>query len=144
MKKRTTPGGRRTMTCRWCGLPIIHLVKAGRPREFCHAGHRQQNYVWGRLTGDRITLALIAERDHYQCGICSGPVNMSAEDNLGPSIDHVIPVSAGGSSLATNLQLTHRGCNNAKRDRLEFSRPVQGTEGTRQLSLLDPAASDSV
>lgn len=33
---------------------------------------------------------------------------------LWPSVDHVTPLSRGGADDATNLQLVHYGCNQAK------------------------------
>jgi len=37
---------------------------------------------------------------------------------LSPSVDHVIPVSAGGSDRDDNLRAAHWGCNKAKGDQL--------------------------
>jgi len=37
-------------------------------------------------------------------------------DPLAPSIDHVIPLSKGGTNDLANLRLSHWGCNYSKRD----------------------------
>jgi len=53
----------------------------------------------------RLKDAVIA-RDGYTCGICGGGVE--AKDL---SIDHIIPVSRGGSAELENLQVAHLICN---------------------------------
>lgn len=55
----------------------------------------------------------IFERDGYRCVECD------AEDRL--EIDHVIPVSKGGSSEEENLQTLCKPCNARKRDRIRKS-----------------------
>lgn len=55
----------------------------------------------------------ICERDGWICQICKEPVERTAHhpNPLAPSLDHIIPVSKGGSSDPSNLQLTHLRCN---------------------------------
>ena len=55
----------------------------------------------------------ICERDGWICQICKEPVERTAHhpNPLAPSLDHIIPVSKGGSSNPSNLQLTHLRCN---------------------------------
>lgn len=55
----------------------------------------------------------ICERDGWICQICKKPVERNAHhpNPLAPSLDHIIPVSKGGSSDPSNLQLTHLVCN---------------------------------
>jgi hypothetical protein len=55
----------------------------------------------------------ICERDGWICQICKEPVERNAHhpNPLAPSLDHIIPVSKGGSSDPSNLQLTHLVCN---------------------------------
>lgn len=59
--------------------------------------------------------ALLLERDGDLCWLCSVPI-ISREENdpLGLSIDHVIPVSNGGSNHVSNLRLAHRICNSMR------------------------------
>lgn len=55
----------------------------------------------------------IAERDRWRCGICGGAVSKTKrwpEPQAG-SLDHIVPVSEGGSSDKSNLRLTHLVCN---------------------------------
>lgn len=73
-----------------------------------------------RAAGDLVmTVQSLAERDGTKCNICLKPVNMSKSglDPLGPTIDHLLPVSKGGTNDSTNLALAHRRCNTARGNR---------------------------
>ena len=60
----------------------------------------------------------IYERDRWTCQICGRALAPTASQNdpASPTIDHIIPRSAGGSSEPDNLQATCRPCNSGKRD----------------------------
>lgn len=70
--------------------------------------------------GEVIDLYQLAERDEWQCKLCSMPVdqnNKHSRGNLhlmGPSLDHIIPVSKGGSHTWNNVQLAHFMCNSLR------------------------------
>jgi hypothetical protein len=51
----------------------------------------------------------IIERDGSTCGLCGAVV---APDEL--DIDHIVPVSRGGSDEDDNLQVAHASCNRRK------------------------------
>lgn len=61
----------------------------------------------------------IFERDGWLCGICELPVDAALRfpDPGSPSLDHVLPLSRGGSHTRANTQLAHLYCNNAKGNR---------------------------
>tara|TARA_R110000868_G_scaffold343404_2_gene604426 strand:- start:1422 stop:1793 length:372 start_codon:yes stop_codon:yes gene_type:complete len=64
----------------------------------------------------------LAQRDGNKCGICGKRVDTSLSsgprgDDLGPSIDHVIPRSKGGSDDLANLRLAHWSCNRLRGNR---------------------------
>lgn len=65
-----------------------------------------------------ITLQKVYERDNGICKICGNPVNMNVDplDNEYGSIDHIIPLSKGGTHQWKNVQLAHRICNSIKKD----------------------------
>ena len=68
-----------------------------------------------------ITLEKLFARDHGICYLCGGQCDWAdvTDGNAGdqyPSIDHVKPVSKGGSHTWDNIKLAHRGCNLVKRD----------------------------
>jgi 5-methylcytosine-specific restriction endonuclease McrA len=61
----------------------------------------------------------IAARDRWKCQLCGAKVDSALRhpDPLSGSIDHILPVSAGGSHTRTNVQLAHLRCNIRKSDR---------------------------
>lgn len=63
----------------------------------------------------------IFDRDNWHCRICgcSTPKSLmgSNKDNS-PELDHIIPMSKGGSHTLSNVQLLCRKCNNIKSDKL--------------------------
>jgi 5-methylcytosine-specific restriction endonuclease McrA len=66
------------------------------------------------------TLAQIAERDGYRCHLpeCGKKVNMALPGShpMGPTIDHLVPIAAGGLDCLTNVRLAHRSCNCRRQD----------------------------
>lgn len=67
---------------------------------------------------ERYTLAEIAARDRYRCGICRAVVRMSDTypHLMSPSIDHILPLAHGGHDVRANVQLAHFICNSLKSD----------------------------
>lgn len=69
------------------------------------------------------------------CGICGKPVDkrLPGTDPMGPTIDHIIPISRGGHPAdLSNLQLAHRCCNRQKSDKV-FADEDQGEISNRNL-----------
>lgn len=62
----------------------------------------------------------IYERDVWLCGLCSTPVDPDAKhpDPLSPSLDHILPLSLGGTHTYENVQLAHLTCNVSKGNRV--------------------------
>ena len=72
-----------------------------------------------------ITLARLIERDNRICMICGREIDEGDYSYKGdafiagndyPSIDHIKPLSKGGTHQWSNVQLAHRMCNSLKRD----------------------------
>ena len=61
----------------------------------------------------------ILQRDHGTCYLCGQPVPRTEI-----SIDHIIPLTLGGSHTPANLGLTHRSCNARKGSTLTDKRPA--------------------
>lgn len=63
--------------------------------------------------------SIVFKRDRWRCHICGKKISASVKwpNPLSPSIDHVIPISKGGSHTYTNVMAAHLGCNQRKQDR---------------------------
>ena len=88
-----------------------HIAQKARAR------HRRRTL---QLNGELIDLYELAERDQWQCKLCNEPISKDAKHykgnlNLyGPSLDHIIPVSLGGTHTWNNVQLAHYYCNSIR------------------------------
>lgn len=71
--------------------------------------------VFGRLMTPELRKQ-IAERDHYTCQICGKYM----PDGVGLHIDHIIPVSKGGKTVPSNLQVLCSKCNGHKSDQISL------------------------
>lgn len=62
---------------------------------------------------ERFTLREIAERDGWRCHLCGHPVKDKPWANTGDdaTLDHLVPVSAGGDHVRSNVALAHNACN---------------------------------
>jgi 5-methylcytosine-specific restriction endonuclease McrA len=56
-------------------------------------------------------LLKIYEHQSHQCFYCKGDL-----DEIGWHLDHLVPVSKGGTNDPANIVLACRRCNNAKND----------------------------
>lgn len=82
------------------------------------AYHRRRALKKGASTGEPVVLSVIAERDRHKCGICGKKVpDVAWPHPMSASLDHIIPLSQGGSHAPSNVQLAHLRCNTAKGNR---------------------------
>lgn len=58
----------------------------------------------------------IYERDDWRCGICDTQIDPAAKlpNQMSASIDHIIPISKGGTHERANVQAAHLLCNVSK------------------------------
>lgn len=71
-----------------------------------------------RLKRWKIVRALL-RRDGDLCSLCCYPMKIRGNPLKDPkvaTIDHRVPKSRGGTNYFDNLQLAHRGCNQARGD----------------------------
>lgn len=61
----------------------------------------------------------IFSRDKWLCHLCGKRVDsrLNGNDPMGPTVDHVLPLSKGGEHSNANVALAHRLCNVRKGDR---------------------------
>jgi len=64
--------------------------------------------------------SVIFERDKWRCQLCSEKLDMDtvAPHPRSPTIDHVIPLSKGGTHEPANVQAAHLSCNMIKGNRV--------------------------
>lgn len=60
----------------------------------------------------------VYERDHWTCQLCCKPVMRDevVPHPQAPTLDHIIPLSRGGTHEPANVQLAHFRCNSIKSD----------------------------
>ena len=127
------------ISAKYCGAACHNQVKiarrkaAGMPSggkrslDQTHAhNHKRRSAKYG-AGYECFPASEIYERDGWRCGICTKRVRPSRfkRDPDGPSLDHMIPLSLGGTHSRANVRLTHLRCNNAR-----------GVRGDVQLLLL--------
>lgn len=114
-------------TCLLCGI----VLTAPRRRRYCtpecaHAAksrtardhdHRRRALKRG-ATAEAVDRRAVFERDGWRCGICGESIDSTLRypDPASASVDHVLPLAAGGSHTYANVQAAHLSCNSAKRD----------------------------
>jgi len=69
---------------------------------------------------ERYSRFAIFERDGWRCHICRRKVNRAAvvPHPLAPTIDHLVPLAAGGGDTAANVATAHFLCNSTKGERV--------------------------
>jgi 5-methylcytosine-specific restriction endonuclease McrA len=81
------------------------------------------------------TAAEIRKRDKGICQICLLPIptNVKQHDQLALNIDHIIPISSGGSNDFSNVQATHKRCNAWKLATVDYKHNKQRQEYMEKL-----------
>lgn len=107
--------------CRQCGAHFVSMLPV---TKFCSnrcsiraRKGRSKRARRGRIGAngrvDNFTLREVAQRDGWRCHLCCKPVpdrDYRARP-LDPTIDHLVPVSAGGTHTLDNVALAHNRCN---------------------------------
>lgn len=123
----------RPRMCRGCGIQFIPTAGPSlAARQVFHdaacrerAGRRREDVVEHRRRAKLVRRrfrAMIYERDRSRCYLCRQIIDQAIRfpDPRSPTIDHVMPYSAGGSDDPSNLRAAHLGCNQDKGDRLPY------------------------
>lgn len=79
------------------------------------------------VDADLIDRRAVFERDNNACQLCGDPMDMSKKTPhpLAPTIDHIVPISRGGTHTMDNIQSAHFHCNISKGNRdAPLTRPL--------------------
>lgn len=62
----------------------------------------------------------IFERDNFTCRLCHKPIDMSLlwPHRMSATIDHIVPIAAGGADAPDNVQAAHFTCNSQKSSKM--------------------------
>lgn len=107
--------------CRNCGVLFIGKQRSNRMycTQACAARAGKRNGKHRRRTaersGDFITINELGERDGWKCHICGQVIRLrSGAAGMSPSIDHLIPIAAGGPHVWANVAIAHKRCNSRR------------------------------
>lgn len=122
--RRGTPDVR-LLTCANCGKEWEQAPTRGGVHTYC--SEACSNEVRGDRRRARKLDAFVApvsrqrifERDGWRCGICGKKVDKRKRHPhpMAATLDHIIPLAAGGTHEPANVQCAHARCNSSKRDR---------------------------
>lgn len=76
----------------------------------------------GAVKTERVFRQKVYERDKWRCHICNRKIDkaLKAPDPGAVTLDHIHPLSLGGSHTYDNVKAAHYGCNSARGNRDEF------------------------
>jgi len=123
--------------CPDCGERFA-IQQAKSSRKFCDECRRRRKQDTNarksqkrRAAGRPVGLSDVVAARGRKCHICHRQIdlNLSGRHPQGPSIDHILPVSMGGTNDLANLNIAHRVCNTRR-----------GNRGPAQMILEEPDA----
>lgn len=112
----------RSWKCWVCGTEFMHpeyvqdaRYCSKRCRRALRGGHIERARLFG-VPWVAFDPHTVYERDGWVCGICGDQVDMFAKwpDQMCASLDHVVPMSKGGSHTPDNSRLAHWLCNSLR------------------------------
>lgn len=119
----------RFQPCPKCCNNLVTVHGKGRIDKLCRDCRREtdrrknsRKNMRRRSSGElTVTIQELAARDGERCQICMRRLNvfLPGSHQLGPTFDHILPVSRGGTNDAENLRLAHRRCNSRRGNKLD-------------------------
>ncbi|MFD7109169.1 HNH endonuclease [Streptomyces microflavus] len=90
------------------------------PAAAAAADAKRRALVQQARTDEVFTPSEVHTRDGWTCQLCRLPIDpdVAWPHPESPSVDHVIPLSRGGTHALSNVQSAHLGCNSSKGDKL--------------------------
>ena len=106
--------------------------------EWHRARHQRRRAQKLLVPADHIIDTNVFTKDKWICGICNKSVdpNLRHPDPMCVSLDHIIPLSKGGSHTYDNVQCTHLRCNLSKGSKYDGPNP-DGSKRWKQLSIFE-------
>lgn len=116
--------------CEWCAATFTPRTD---PHLYCSsrcshsAAKERRDQAKRNAFVERVIRAKVYERDDWCCQLCGKQVNRTASvpHPNAPTLDHILPISKGGTHEYANVQLAHFMCNS-----------IKGSGGTDQLRLV--------
>ena len=102
--------------CRSCIITLCFDNTSIKFISYLNKYKNTNNTEFKRKAISKSTRDFIFKRDNYTCRICGA--SLYKEPNLLLEIDHIIPVSKGGTNEISNLQLLCWRCNRSKYNKL--------------------------
>ena len=129
-RNRLYPNGERTTICGWCKEPRTYkigesVINAFHPActvDARRARYRIKTVKRQKLVGtpSRVSADRVLEIYGHRCSICGEKIflNLPRTSKEGLTVDHVIPISKGGTDDIANLRPAHWICNIRKSNKL--------------------------
>ncbi|MGW7617417.1 HNH endonuclease [Streptomyces antimycoticus] len=88
------------------------------PEAAALADARRRMLIERAVKGEPFAPKDVHERDQWTCGLCRRPVDpgLAWPHPMSASVDHILPLSQGGSHTLANVQCAHLSCNCSKGD----------------------------
>ena len=124
------PNGIKHKICRWCSQPMEVSAKRSYSGRLYHpdcskeaekARYRMKVVKRQKqLNPQRISHEQVVREYGTDCHICNEPIDLTLPrtSKLGLTVDHLIPLSRGGTDTLDNLRPAHWTCNRRKSDKL--------------------------
>lgn len=117
--------------------------RANNPEYYKHRSDMRRAALAGAAFGTPFTWIEIMERDKWTCHLCEKPIRQKRWQQDNPHdrwlghVDHVIPLSRGGSHGAEFVKAAHAHCNQSKHAQLmeELSLPMAGPSAEELIAI---------
>lgn len=109
----------------FCSAECRKRASRNKQKDLKHIRHRANHF--GCVFDSSVTLKKLIERNGLRCEICGGICDQNDHTwseyfgPMSPTIDHIKPLSKGGSHTWDNVQVAHAICNSRKKDTYEAS-----------------------